>query len=89
MLVVDSVGFNDRAWLSRGRYPQTEQMHIIERYRRPDIGHLEIEMTFDDPGTFKKPWTMKQVRALAPKTTELGELICNENEKDRAHMVGK
>jgi hypothetical protein len=85
-LVVDSVGFNDREWLSQGRFPQTEQMHIIERYRRPDLGHLEIEMTFDDPGTFKKPWTMKQVRVLAPKTTELGEMICNENEKDRAHM---
>ena len=88
-LVVDSVGFNDRGWLSRGRYPQTEQMHITERYRRPDMGHLEIEMTFDDPGTFTKPWTMKQVRALAPKDLELGELICNENEKDREHLVSR
>jgi len=88
-LVVDSVGFNERAWLSQGRFPQTEQMHLVERYRRPDLGHLEIEMTFDDPGTFKKPWTMKQVRALAPKTTELGEMICNENEKDAAHLVRK
>jgi len=85
-LVVDSVGFNDRAWLTRAVYPQTERMHIVERYRRPDLGHLEIEMTFDDPGAFRAPWTLKQVRAIAPKNTELFEAICNENEKDREHL---
>src|SRR5262249_55174568 len=84
-LVVDTVGLNDRAWLTFAGYAQTEQMHLTERYRRRDLGHLEVEMTFDDPGAFKKPWTMKQVRSLAPKDTEVTEYVCNENEKDREH----
>jgi hypothetical protein len=88
-LVVDSVGFNDRIWLSPGNYPQTEQMHITERFRRPDLGHLEVEMTFDDPGTFKLPWKMKRVSSLAPNDYEVLEYVCNENNRDIGHLVGK
>jgi hypothetical protein len=88
-LVVDSVGFNDRIWLSPGNNPQTEQMHITERFRRPDLGHLEVEMTFDDPGTFKKPWTRQRVNSLAPNDFEVFEYVCNENNRDIGHLVGK
>ena len=88
-LVVDTVGFNDRLWLTFGHYPQTEQLHVTERYRRPDLGHLELEITFDDPGTFKKPWKMRRVSVLAPKETELLEYVCAENNRDVGHMVGK
>ena len=90
-LVVDSVGFNDRIWLPPGRatYPQTEQMHITERFRRPDLGHLEVEMTFDDPGTFKLPWKMKRVSSLALNDYEVLEYVCNENNRDIGHLVGK
>jgi Carboxypeptidase regulatory-like domain len=88
-LVVDSVGFNDRIWLSPGNYPQTEQMHITERFRRPDLGHLEVEMSFDDPGTFKKPWTKKRVNSLAPDGFELFEYVCDENNRDIGHLEGK
>ncbi len=88
-LVVDSVGFNDRAWLSLLSYPQTEKMHIIERYRRPDLGHLELEMTLDDPGAFKKPWKVKRLSSLAPKSSELVEYVCTENNRDVQHLVGK
>lgn len=84
-LVVDSVGFNDRTWL--GNFPQTEQMHIIERFRRPDLGHLEVETTFDDPGTFKKPVRNKRVNSLAPKDFEVFEYVCNENNRDLGHLV--
>ena len=88
-LVVDTVGFNDRTWLTFANYPQTEKMHVIERYRRPDLGHLEVEMTFDDPGAFRKPWQLKRVKSLAVNETELMEYVCAENERDRAHMAGK
>jgi hypothetical protein len=87
-LVVDTIGFNDKAWFSAGGIPHTEKMHITERYRRPDLGHLEIEFTIEDPDTFIRPWVIKRVAELAPND-EIQEFVCTENERDREHMVGK
>jgi hypothetical protein len=88
-LVVDTVGFNDRGWLGFDNYPQSEKLRVTERYRRPDLGHLELEITFDDPSAFKKPWKMKRVSSLAPKDMELLEYICAENNRDTGHLVGR
>lgn len=88
-LVVDSAGFNDKTWLDgRGR-PHTERMHITERWRRPDLGHLQVEFTIDDPGAYVKPWTITKASDLAALGDEVHEFICNENNKDAGHMVGK
>jgi hypothetical protein len=87
-LVVDTIGFNDKSWLSPAGEPHTEKMHLTERYHRPDLGHLEIEFTIEDPDTFVKPWVIKRDADLAP-TEEVEELICTENERDRDHLVGK
>ena len=86
-LVVDTAGFNDKGGLP-GRHPQSEALHITERFRRRDFGHLEIQFRFDDPKTYTKPWTFKQEERLLPDT-ELLEYVCNENEKDLKHMVGE
>ena len=87
-LVVDTVNFNDRTWLSSGSAaPHTEQLHVIERYRRPDLGHLEIEITIDDPKTFTKPWSIKLNQRLLPDT-ELIEFVCGENNTSLGHLVG-
>jgi hypothetical protein len=83
-LVVDTVGFNDRSWIDA--YPHTEQLHMIERYRRVDFGHLEVRVTFEDPGTFTKPWNMNLTWDLAPQE-ELIEFVCENNKPE--HMVGK
>jgi hypothetical protein len=56
------------------------------RFRRSDLGHLEVETTYDDPSMFKQPFTTRQVRSLAPKDEEVQEYVCNENERDVAHM---
>lgn len=87
-LVVDTVGFNDKTWIHIGR-PQTEKLHVTERMRRKDLGHLEIEYTFDDPGAYKAPWTLKQVTELAPADYEIGQYVCTENNRDVPHLVGK
>ena len=88
-LVVDTVGFNDKAWLSGvNSIPHTEKMHLTERYHRPDLGHLEIEFTIEDPDTFTKPWVFKRAADLAPND-EIQEYVCTENERDREHIVGK
>jgi hypothetical protein len=86
-LVVDTSGFNDDEWILPGRRPHSDALHIFERYRRPDFGHLEIQFTIDDPKVYTKPWTIKVNSHLVPDT-ELLEYICNENEKDLKHITG-
>jgi Carboxypeptidase regulatory-like domain len=88
MLVVDRVGFDDRVWLDQGGRPHSAKLHVVERYRRPDYGHLETIITVQDPGVLAKPWTMVRTSELAP-TEEIHEFICNENERDSAHLIGK
>ena len=86
-MVVDTVGFNDLGWISRGRvvFPQTENLHVTERFRRLDLGHLQVERTFDDPGYLKQPFTTSEVHPLAPKDVDVLEYVCAENEKDVTH----
>src|ERR1700730_15423601 len=86
-LVVDTVGFNDQTWLDNVGHRHTEMLHVIERFRRPDLGHLEIEFTIEDPGAYAKPWIIKRVADLDPGD-DVGEYVC-ENNKDPEHMVGK
>jgi len=87
-LVIDSVGFDDRSWLDNVGHPHTEMMHVIERFRRPDLGHLEIEFTIDDPGAYVKPWKIMRASEL-DVNDDVGEYVCTENEKDAEHMIGK
>ena len=77
-LVIDSVGFNDKFWFDRRGHPHTEQLHVIERWTRTDLGHLESKVTIDDPGAYSKPFTLTFHATLSPDT-ELLEYICQEN----------
>jgi hypothetical protein len=86
-LVIDSVGFQDRGWIDFTGYPHTNRLHVTQRLRRLDLGHLQIELTLDDPGAFRKPWTVTKIASLAPDE-EIQEYICNENNKDVHHIVG-
>ena len=85
-LVVNSVGFNDQGWLDVGGNPQTESLRLTERYRRPDFGHLQLEVTFEDPKTFSKPFTLR-MQKMYTADTEILEDVC-ENERDRGHLSG-
>jgi len=85
-LVVDTAGFNDRGWLDIEGHPHTEALHITERLRRRDFGHMELEMTIDDPKTFTRPFSFKIPKTLIPDT-DLLESIC-ENDTSPAHMLG-
>ena len=86
-LVVETAGFNDRTWLDFVGHPHSEALQLTERYRRRDFGHLDVEMTFDDPVMYTKPFTIKFTHLLQAESDIL-ESYCNENEKDRAHMLG-
>jgi hypothetical protein len=87
-LVIDTIGFNDRSWLDNVGHAHTEKLHVTERIRRPDLGHLEIEFTIDDPGSYARPWMIKRVADLDTRD-EIGEYVCTEGERDAVHMVGK
>jgi hypothetical protein len=78
-LVIDTVGFNDKAWFDRKGTPHTEQLHTIERWTRVDKGHLVNEVTINDPGAFSRPFTVRFNATLSPPSDELIEYVCNEN----------
>jgi hypothetical protein len=84
-LVVDTTGFNDKAWLSLSGIPHSEKLHVMERIRRPDLGHLEVEITMEDADAFTGPWRRTFTATLAPPDEEILEYICNENNTDPAH----
>ena len=84
-LVVQSAGFRDLGWLDVEGSPLTDMAHVIERYRRPDFGHLEIEVTIDDPKAYTKPWTFT-VHQHIMVDTDLIEFVCQENEQDSTHL---
>ena len=68
--------------------PMTDAARITERFRRIDFGHMEIEVTVDDPKAYTKPWTIKMIHNIV-LNTELIDYICAENEKDLGHLIGK
>jgi hypothetical protein len=86
-LVVESAGFNDRTWLDFTGHPHTEALRVTERFQRLNVGRMRLEMTFDDPKTYAKPWSIAIDVDLIPDT-ELLENVCNENERDRDRLVG-
>ena len=86
-LVVDTIGFNDRTWLTISGYPHSDALHTVERITRPDFGNLNVLMTIDDPKAYQHPFRILMHFKLLPDT-ELIEEIC-ENERDAVHMVGK
>jgi hypothetical protein len=84
-LVIDTRGFNGKTWLDQAGLPTTDALHITERFRRKDFGHMEMSVTIDDPKAYTKPWTITEDPVLQPGT-ELLEFICGENERDVAHL---
>jgi len=84
-LVVESTRFRDLGWLDVEGSPLTDTGKLIERFRRPDFGHLEIEVTIDDPKAYTKPWTVT-VHQRIMLDTDLIEFVCQENSKDDPHL---
>jgi hypothetical protein len=83
-LVVDTVGFNGKTLLD-GSHPISPGMHLTERFTRRDVGHLDHQLTFEDPRYYNKPITIKVTHLLQPDSDIL-EYVCAENESDLAHM---
>ena len=77
-LVVDTVGFNEKFWMSRDGLPHTDRLHLIERFSRPDARTLRYEVTIDDPGAYTRPWSSTwTMRWVAGQ--EMPVYFCQEN----------
>jgi hypothetical protein len=86
-LVVESAGFNDRTWLDRAGHPHSENLRVTERFRRVDFGHIQFQITFNDPETLTKPLTFSfAVNYVAD--SDMLENVCNETDRDKFHLVG-
>jgi len=87
-LVVQTIGFREDSWADSAGTPITEAAKVTERFRRPNYGSLEIEVTVDDPKAYTAPWIV-MLRQHIKLDTDLLEYICLENQKDLPHLVGK
>ena len=86
-LVATTAGYNDRTTIDLGGHPHTEALRVTERFHRRDVGHIDLQVTLDDPKTYTRSWTLPVELDLMPDG-ELIEYFC-ENERDAQHLVGK
>jgi hypothetical protein len=82
--VVETAGFNDKTPLDMVFHPHSDALHITERFRRRDFGHMDVEMTFDDPRMYKRPFSVTVPYSLLADS-DIFESFC-EKEKDIAHI---
>lgn len=81
--VVDTVGFNDKSWVDLYGDPHSDQMHLIERYKRIDQNTLTMQLTLDDPKAYTKVWVGDtKFYRLLPKHAEMEELLCAPEEEN-------
>jgi len=86
-LVVETQGFNERTWIDAAGVPHSSDMKVTEHIRVLDANNMEIVSTVHDPKMYSADWSF----TTHPKKLdgEILEYICNENEKDTQHLVGK
>jgi hypothetical protein len=84
-LVIDTIGLRDDTWIDWNGSVLTPAAKVREQIRRPDFGHLEIQVTVDDPKAYTKPWTVTLKQRIVVDT-ELIDEICLENEQSLKHM---
>ncbi|MBV9507965.1 MAG: hypothetical protein JO323_23490 [Acidobacteriia bacterium] len=77
-LVVESVGFNERFWMTNGGLPHTEALHLTERFTRTDRNTLKYEVNVNDPRTYTRPWTGGWSMEWVPGK-DMEEYFCEDN----------
>ena len=77
-LVIDTKGFNERFWFSNGGLPHTGQLHLVERFTRPDFDSLRYDVTIEDPGAYTRQWSAGwTLRWVAGQ--DMPEYFCQDN----------
>jgi hypothetical protein len=80
-LVVDVIGFNDETWLAGTGTFHSEDLHVVEKFKRVDYNTIQYEATIEDPKVLTKPWVMRNTIMLR-EGTRLREYECNQNNQD-------
>ncbi len=83
-LTVHTIGFNEEGWLDLSGHPRSESTRVREQFHRRDFGHMDVEVTIEDPKFYTRPINFKAAFHLIPDSDVL-EFVCAENEKDVAH----
>ena len=86
-LVVDTIGFNDKTWLDHAGRPHSDELHLVERFRRLDHDHLQLDITFDDPKAYARPWNGRKVFTSTDRDFIEHECSMSENEHFRQRMI--
>ncbi len=87
-LVVDVTGFNDKTWLDGRGHFHSEQLHVVERYRRTPEDTIALDVTMEDPKVMTAPWTIHMTLRHPPRADRVMEYECLENNQDLPHLVG-
>jgi hypothetical protein len=87
VLVVDTIGFNEKFWMARSGLPHTDALHLIERISRPDFNTLKYEATIDDPKAYTATWSGGWTIPWAAGE-DFEEYFCQDNNRDAEHLVG-
>jgi len=77
-LVVDTKGFNERFWFTNGGLPHTDQLHLVERYARPDFDTLRYDVNIEDPGAYTRKWSAGWTLRWVP-AEDMPEYFCQDN----------
>jgi hypothetical protein len=86
-LVIDSIGFKDeKVWIDENANPHSDALHVVERWSRPDEGHLHVETLIEDPKFYTRPFTYARTWVLGAKDDEIHEYACSENNVDQKHL---
>ena len=83
-LIVDTIGLNDRTWLDTAGHEHSDQLHLVEKFRKTDNNTIQWTVTFEDPKFFTEPWSI--TLPITRQNTEIMSYSCEENEKDRVHL---
>jgi hypothetical protein len=76
--IVETVGINEKTWLDDAGHPHSDALKITERFQRPTVGRMDVQITIDDAKAYLEPWTVKFNWELLPDT-ELLDWVCENN----------
>ena len=86
-LVIDSIGFKDeKVWADENADPHSDDMHVVERWTRPDGDHIHVDTMIDDKKLYTRPFNYARTWVLGKPGEEIHEYSCSENNVDRDHL---
>ena len=87
--MIETKGFNDKTWLDDSGHPHSDAMKTTERFRRIDFGHMEMQITIDDPKVYTQPFTATIPFDLLPDTDLIEDVCDNEKDAERIKSIEK